>query len=71
MKSQETDRTASVLHKETVSRTEAKVREHKMKTLRLDNLEVESALSKYTEKQDTVRKRAQSARELQVSARID
>ena len=50
MKSQETDRTASVLHRETVSRTEAKVREHKMKTLRLDNLEVESALSKYTEK---------------------
>ena len=66
-----TARTASKMHRESVSRTAAKNTERKLMTLRLDNLEIESALSKYSEKQDTVRKRAQSAREMQVSASLD
>ena len=61
----------SGLHREAVSRTAARDTERKLRTLRLDNLEIESALSKYSERQDSVRRRAQSAREERVSASLD
>ena len=65
------DITTSVLHRESVSRTAARDTERKLRTLRLDNLEIESALSKYSERQDSVRRRAQSAREERVAVSLD